>query len=143
MILARIYWFLLLLYSIFNYQATIDLRVQVRGGKADKGKAIISLFDSRDNFLKSPLRMVNLPVDSRGQAEYAFKTLPAGNYAVSVTYDEDNNGELNTNFFGIPTELIGFSNNARGSFGPPSFEKAAFDLTAHKTVIINLGKAKD
>ena len=143
MVLVRIHWFLLLLYFTFNYQSTFDLKVQVMGGKADKGSSIISLFDSSDNFLKTPLRMERLPFGSSGQVEYVFKTIPTGTYAISVTYDEDNNGELNTNFFGIPTELIGFSNDARSSFGPPSFEKAAFDLSAHKTVIIKLGKAKD
>ena len=143
MVLARITCVLILFYSAFNYQATFDLKVQVKGGNADKGTAIISLFDSPDNFLKSPLSMEKLPFNSRGQVEYVFRTLPAGTYAISVTYDEDNNGELNTNFFGIPTELIGFTNNARSSLGPPSFDKAAIDLSANKTVIINLGMAKD
>jgi uncharacterized protein (DUF2141 family) len=33
---------------------------------------------------------------------------------------------LNTNLFGIPTEGFAFSNNAMGSFGPPSYESCTF-----------------
>ena len=38
------------------------------------------------------------------------------------------NEKLDTNFFGIPKEQFGFSNNAKGRFGPPSFESASFEL---------------
>jgi len=30
--------------------------------------------------------------------------------------------------FGVPQEAFGFSNDARGSMGPPDFEEAAFTL---------------
>jgi Uncharacterized protein conserved in bacteria (DUF2141) len=40
--------------------------------------------------------------------------------------DENGNGVLDKNFFGVPVEGYGFSNDARGSMGPPAFEKAAF-----------------
>ena len=36
------------------------------------------------------------------------------------------NQELDRNLIGIPTEPFGFSRNARGSFGPPSFEQMEF-----------------
>jgi hypothetical protein len=40
-----------------------------------------------------------------------------------------------TNFFGIPEEGYGFSNNARGSMGPPAFDKAAFQHVAGAQVL--------
>jgi uncharacterized protein (DUF2141 family) len=39
------------------------------------------------------------------------------------------------NFFGIPQEGYGFSNNARGSMGPPAFDKAAFQHVAGAQVL--------
>jgi uncharacterized protein (DUF2141 family) len=40
---------------------------------------------------------------------------------------------------GIPTEAYGFSNDATGNFGPPTFEKAKFSVGKDATkVTINL-----
>ena len=64
--------------------------------------------------------------------------LPDGIYAIGLYVDTNNNEQLDTNFFGIPTEQFGFSNNAKGRFGPPSFESASFELDAFKEISINL-----
>ena len=53
-------------------------------------------------------------------------SLPAGDYAFSVYHDENANSQLDQNIFGIPTEYFGFSNNAMGTFGPPTFSQAKF-----------------
>lgn len=54
--------------------------------------------------------------------------LPAGKYAVASYVDANMNGRLDKNLFGVPTEIYGFSNEARGRFGPPSFAEAAFEV---------------
>lgn len=54
--------------------------------------------------------------------------LPPGKYAVSAFVDSNRNGRHDKNALGIPTEIYGFSNNARGRFGPPEFSKAEFEL---------------
>jgi uncharacterized protein (DUF2141 family) len=59
-------------------------------------------------------------------ARCVFSDVPPGRYAVSVHHDSDADGAVDTGLFGIPTEGLGASNDARGSFGPPSFEAAAF-----------------
>tara|TARA_B110000285_G_scaffold128852_1_gene145086 strand:- start:563 stop:991 length:429 start_codon:yes stop_codon:yes gene_type:complete len=64
--------------------------------------------------------------------------LPDGIYAIGLYVDSNKNEKLDTNFFGIPTEQFGFSNNAKGRFGPPSFESASFELDAFKEISINL-----
>lgn len=56
--------------------------------------------------------------------------LPPGRYAVAAFHDTDGNGRLSTWPMGPPKEAYGFSRNARGMFGPPPFEDAAFDLPA-------------
>ena len=58
-------------------------------------------------------------------ATYRFE-LPAGTYAIGLFVDA--NGVMDRNLFKIPKEQYGFSNNARGTFGPPSFEDAPFYL---------------
>jgi uncharacterized protein (DUF2141 family) len=42
----------------------------------------------------------------------------------------DGDGKLNKNMFGMPTEPYGFSNNARGSFGPAKWSNAKFSVIA-------------
>ena len=64
--------------------------------------------------------------------------LPDGIYAIGLYVDSNKNEKLDTNFFGIPKEQFGFSNNAKGRFGPPSFESASFELDALKEISINL-----
>ena len=54
--------------------------------------------------------------------------LPPGKYAVAAYVDNNRNGRLDKNFLGVPKEIFGFSNNARGMFGPPDFSVAAFEI---------------
>ena len=50
----------------------------------------------------------------------------------------NNNGDIDLNFFGIPKEQFGFSNNVLGLFGAPKFDKASFKLNENKKIIIKL-----
>ena len=54
--------------------------------------------------------------------------LPAGEYAIRVMQDIDEDGKLKTNMIGMPKEPWGMSNNATGKFGPPTWEDARFAL---------------
>jgi len=129
--------------AVSNAEDTATLIVQVTGASPGKGQAVFSLFTSKENFLREPYTTMTTPVDSNGHAIFQVKGLKAGTYAVSVYHDADNNGELNTGLFGIPTELVGFSNQARSLFGPPPFRKAAFQMPDHREMQIRLGKAKN
>ncbi len=60
-----------------------------------------------------------------GAASPRFNDLPVGDYAISLFHDENGNGQLDTRL-GIPVEGIGFSDNPRLWFGPPSFASAHF-----------------
>ena len=75
----------------------------------------------------APDLVINGTPDSKGYIHYAFR-LPPGEYALSIFYDKNDNGELDTNFIGIPKEPVALSNNARPSFGPPKYKDAVFTL---------------
>jgi len=64
--------------------------------------------------------------------------LPEGRYAIGVFHDANRNNRLDTGLFGIPKEQFGFSNNAMGRFGPPSFEAASFVVTGSAAQTIAL-----
>ena len=127
---------------VYSSQDKLSLTVEVRGATPDKGQSICSLFTSSDTYLKQPAIKIIKPVDSNGEVVFRIDDLTPGKYAVSVVYDEDSNGKLNTGIFGIPTEPVGVSNNAKGKFGPPSYEDAAFELSGSGTIRISLGRAK-
>ena len=64
--------------------------------------------------------------------------LPNGIYAIGIYVDSNENNILDTNFFGMPKEQFGFSNNVFDRFGPPSFESASFQLDDYKKISVNL-----
>jgi uncharacterized protein (DUF2141 family) len=105
-----------------------DLVVEISGIESIAGDLRIAVFDSPATFVDEPLVSEVIPVE-RTTAVWSVR-LPAGRYAVAVIHDEDSNGKLNTNFLGMPRERYGFSNQARGRFGAPSFKDASFELEA-------------
>lgn len=56
-----------------------------------------------------------------------FKDVPYGDYAVKVFHDENDNRKIDMGWRGL-TERYGFSNDARGLMGPPSFADAKVTL---------------
>ena len=66
------------------------------------------------------------------QARCDFEDIPPGTYAIVVIHDENMNGKLETNWLGVPTEGYGFSNDAKGLFGAPSFSAASFQYIGQK-----------
>jgi len=73
-----------------------------------------------------------------GAITFAISNLPAGEYGLQVMHDQNDNGKLDSNFIGIPTEPWAFSNNATGKMGPPSWEDVKFQLTDSVTQAIRL-----
>lgn len=111
--------------------APAALTIQVSGLAQVNGNLFIALYDSADTWLGDEtvlLRKVVIEDYRSGEFVEVPIDLPAGEYAMTVFYDEDDNGELNTSFIGMPKEPIALSNNATGKFGPPKYEDAAFEV---------------
>ena len=70
---------------------------------------------------------------TKGQYQRSFD-IPPGTYAVKLHIDENENGELDTNFLGIPKEQYGISNNTLFL----NFDAASFSLNTYKKVQIRL-----
>ena len=117
-----------------------ELQVQLSGWTAAEGSVLLAVYDRSEDFLsENRYRELAVPLTSREPLTVRVGGLPFGRYAISAFHDANDNAELDTNFLGIPKESYGFSNNARGRFGPPSFEQAAFEFdTAAKQITIDL-----
>lgn len=114
-----------------------ELTVVVKNMPSTDGVLQVTLFDSEGNWLKDGQKQ-EVSIDNSTEVKVAFKNLPKGTYAVAVIHDANSNGELDTGAFGIPTEAYGFSNDARGMFGPADFDESQFELNANKQIEINI-----
>ncbi|HKU38936.1 MAG TPA: DUF2141 domain-containing protein, partial [Polyangiales bacterium] len=72
------------------------------------------------------------------RVELSFEDVPPGPFAVSLFHDEDANAKMKTGMFGIPSEGYGFTRDAKGSFGPPSFEDARLSIGAGETKSVTI-----
>ena len=71
-------------------------------------------------------RRVAIPVKGK-KATIKFKDVPYGTYAVAIMHDMDKDFKMDTNFFGIPDEDLGVSNNVKGGpLGGPKWKVAKF-----------------
>ena len=119
------------------YAQNQSLTVSIKNISSDKGTLRVGIFNSQTDFLKKQLYGQIIKSKS-GDMKVVFENIPVGAYAISIIHDENENGELDSNLFGIPKEGFGFSNDAMGTFGPPSFEKASFNLKENSTMTVNL-----
>lgn len=127
-------WFSVLMFAIFTSHAFAQspcpgIHVKILSIRNSSGTVACALFDTPDGFPNDYLRMAtNVMVIKirKDQARCDFEDIPSGKYAMAVIHDENMNGKLDTNFLGIPTEGYGFSNDAKGALGAPSFSAASF-----------------
>lgn len=113
-----------------------SLELTVEGLSKTEGQVLVAVYDRAELWLKGkPLKAAMAAVEGRS-VTLLIEDLPEGaSLALSVVHDLNGNKRLDMNAFGMPVEPYGFSNNAAGSFGPPSFEAA-------KIVVNGAAKAK-
>lgn len=97
-----------------------------------------ALFDSSESYGGgSPVASAVARVE-RGVTVITFEDLPPGDYAMRSFHDWDDDGEMDFNPFGMPTEPYAFSNNAVGNMGPASWDRASFRVEGAVTQAIEL-----
>jgi len=106
-----------------------ELTLNVEGIKKAEGTIMLGLFDETTYNGDSAINGANLVVEG-DSVTVTFDGLAPGEYAVRLYHDVNNDGEMNTNPFGKPTEPYAFSNDAKGRFGPAKWDAAKFAVTA-------------
>lgn len=107
---------------------TATLEVVVANVRSDKGHVRVAACTA-DTFLQDTCQVTGNAPAAEGEVLVRLD-VPPGVWAVQAFLDEDDNKAINRSFFGIPTEGLGFSNDAPFRFGPPSFADAAISLTS-------------
>ncbi len=129
--------FSLILLLPLSTLAQFDLTVTVKNVESNDGKVSVAVYDTEASFLKfdKVFKAESVP-SQKGSTEVVLKDLPKGKYALAVFHDENGNDELDTNMLGIPKEPLGFSKGKMKTFGPPSFEECAFELTSDQSISV-------
>ena len=104
-----------------------DPTVTISGVKNSNGSVATALFNSEADFRKTPFSAFRIKA-SGGPVSFTIHNLPPGKYAMTAYHDENDNGKLDTDLVGAPSEGYGVSNDAREVAASPQFSKAPFDL---------------
>ena len=103
-----------------------DLTVELTGIKSPEGSVLVQLFTDPAQFPDGTAdEEVRLPANENGVTA-TFTGLAPGTYAVGAYHDANENGKLDANFMGMPTEDVG--NSGEVALAKPGFEKSSFEL---------------
>jgi uncharacterized protein (DUF2141 family) len=111
-----------------------ELTLTISDIRTAQGQLLISVVNSENGWDDKAPPVAAQKVAATGKELVLKFDLPAGSYAVQVLHDENDNGKLDMNLMGVPTEGYGFSNN------PPvmrraHFSEAKFDVSETPTAV--------
>jgi uncharacterized protein (DUF2141 family) len=109
-----------------------SMTIRVIGAANDFGMMMIAIYGSEETFNQpaAGLAAQSVPiVEGQAVLKVPVERLPA-RIAIAAYHDENGDSDLNRNRLGIPSERYGFSRNARGLTGPPSFKQAVINRPA-------------
>lgn len=113
--------------------AQLSLEVGISGIRNRTGKIMYQLLDENEKVVDQQIGAIT--TDS---CSFVSANLKPGRYGVRYYHDENENMIMETGFRGIPKEGYGFSNNAKGSFGPPAFDKWLFGIRADTCIRLRI-----
>lgn len=105
------------------------INVKIKNISNSTGVVACAIFESAegfpDKFMKFASKIMITQIEGE-DASFEFSDILPGKYAIAVIHDENYNGKLDSNFFGIPKEGYGFSSGAEVTLSAPSFSDAVF-----------------
>lgn len=123
---------ILFLFSLFSYgflhpENRGKLVLEVDNISSTEGVIWVGIYDSPSSFLVKEKAIVEgFSIEKQGKLEVTFPEMSYGTYAIALFHDINNNGELDRNFIGIPSEPFAFSQRPRSKWRLPRFEEVKF-----------------
>ena len=115
------------------------ISVTISGIQENKGQIRLGIFKNEASFPKQGEQYKGYLIDVKDKkASLKIYNIPKGTYAIGVMHDANKNEKLDKNWVGYPTELYGFSNDARATFSAPSYESASFYHDGKTTMTIKV-----
>ena len=128
---------LAVLVTAFAVAQKVNLTVDMNNFKNNTGVVKVGLYNSEGTFLGQTYKKLESKIVGQ-KATVTFEGIEKSEYAVSIYQDENLNGVMDKNFFGIPSEDYMASNNEKGSFGPPKYDKAKFIIKGNCKIEIEV-----
>ena len=116
------------------------LTIQVENVNKDDGNIGVLVFNSPRGWPENrfvALKDIVVPAHP-GTVVVTVPGLPAGDYAVAIAHDVNKNHKVDKNFFGVPKEQWGMSNNPHAVIKAPSFNIAKFALAGDKEIHVRM-----
>ena len=117
----------LFLSALTSAAAAAVVEVAVTGVVEARGHIHVDLC-TEDTFLKDDCPYAGSAVATPGSTVVTITGVPPGQYAAQVFHDKHDDGRVHRTVLGIPTEPIGFSNDAPLHLHGPKFKEAAFTV---------------
>lgn len=121
-------------------QGGFTLTVIVEGVNQQGGNVGVLLFNSPKGWAEdrtAALRDVVVPAHE-GTVTLEIPNLPAGDYAISIAHDVNQNHKLDRNWLGEPKEQWGISNNPHAVIKTPSYSTARFSLSQNMEIHVKM-----
>jgi len=116
------------------------IKLSMKHIRSSKGSIAIGLFKDDATF-QNDKAFKEIIIDkaslSSGVLNYTFQ-LPPGKYGIALLDDENNNEEMDSDFFGIPEEGYGFSGYDHSGMFRPSFSDFSFVVQSGKVTRVNI-----
>ena len=117
-----------------------NVEITITGIRSDMGQIAIGVFKDNETFQKEDAFLDKQFVKkdiSEGRMMVKF-SLDPGIYGLSLLDDENSNGKMEYNFFGIPKEGFGFSDYYHTGITKPKFDAFKFSIDKDQTKRITI-----
>lgn len=112
------------------------LVLNVNNINKSSGRVWVGLYKSEDHFLdREKAILVSAKVTAEGNMKVHVPNLMLGTYAIAVFHDENDNGELDRNLLGIPSEPFSFVRKPKSKWRLPKFDEVALQFQQPNQVI--------
>ncbi|MCL2441545.1 MAG: DUF2141 domain-containing protein [Treponema sp.] len=126
--------FLLLYYAINLHADNVQFTVEITNVTVNNGKVYLAIFSNADEFRRET-PFIAFELESNRTVLLQEVSLPPGNYLISAFQDANGNQKLDTNFIGIPRELVGLSNYDGNGFPSRSFDRHKIPINSATNMI--------
>ena len=106
------------------------LMVVIEEIRSASGQVHVGVWSDPEGFGKEKSRIAGTSAAVNGPSQtLVIRDLEPGTYALAAYHDENDNGDFDRTWIGLPDEGLGFSNGAWITlFGAPSFDSASIEL---------------
>lgn len=134
-----IFTLLIVISGLVISSAQYNLNLNIQNLSSTTGRVLVAIYKASDDFMATDKCFIRkaLPINMVSN-DYLIENVPAGEYAVVVLHDMNNNNKMDLNFLGIPKEGYGFSNNPSSKMRQPNYEESKFTMKGDQEVMIKM-----